>query len=395
MEFEVIYQENSKIKKSIFTKEQIDSNKLPDNVIKIEKRVKLLNKELTSRKKISDKKLKELFYELSVMLDSNILLDEALKILHNSQKDKILKEFINTIRTNLYSSTDISLLVKEYKLNSMVISFFSILKNSGNTVSFIKIISSILNENYLIKKEFKKALFYPAILVITFISALIGIFKIVVPKFEIMFIQYKMELSFATKMLFGAKNIYENYLGLILLFVFFSFIFLISLYKKYEKIKFFLNYIVSKKLYFFSGLYTDKIFYEYFLCMESLLNNGYKFHDSFTNSKVLIKNYYLLDRITQIENLLKSGKSIEYSLEQSKLFDELTLSLIKTGEVSNSLQITVGEIKNIYKRKFNDKLKFLSMAIEPIFFIIIMLLIIWIILAIFVPLWSIGDVLKI
>jgi general secretion pathway protein F len=69
--------------------------------------------------------------------------------------------------------------------------------------------------------------------------------------------------------------------------------------------------------------------------------------------------------------------------------------LIKTGEVSNSLQITVGEIKNIYKRKFNDKLKFLSMAIEPIFFIIIMLLIIWIILAIFVPLWSIGDVLKI
>jgi general secretion pathway protein F len=177
--------------------------------------------------------------------------------------------------------------------------------------------------------------------------------------------------------------------------VFFSFIFLITLYKKYEKIKFFLNYIVSKKLYFFSGLYTDKIFYEYFLCMESLLNNGYKFHDSFTNSKVLIKNYYLLDRITQIENLLKSGKSIEYSLEQSKLFDELTLSLIKTGEVSNSLQITVGEIKNIYKRKFNDKLKFLSMAIEPIFFIIIMLLIIWIILAIFVPLWSIGDVLKI
>jgi type II secretory pathway component PulF len=111
MEFEVIYQENSKIKKSIFTKEQIDSNKLPDNVIKIEKRVNLLNKELTSRKKISDTKLKELFYELSVMLDSNILLDEALKILHNSQKDKIVKEFINTIRTNLYSSTDISLLV--------------------------------------------------------------------------------------------------------------------------------------------------------------------------------------------------------------------------------------------------------------------------------------------
>ena len=124
-------------------------------------------------------------------------------------------------------------------------------------------------------------------------------------------------------------------------FVFFSFIFLISLYKKYEKIKFFLNYIVAKKLYFFSGLYTDKIFYEYFLCMESLLNNGYKFHDSFTNSKVLIKNYFVLDRITQIENLLKSGKSIEYSLEQSKfvitsysihytkLYDQIILIVLK------------------------------------------------------------------
>lgn len=72
--------------------------------------------------------------------------------------------------------------------------------------------------------------------------------------------------------------------------------------------------------------------------MENLLKNRYKFHRCLTKSKVLIENYYLLDRITQIENLLKSGKSIEFSMSQSKLFDELVLSLIRTGEISNSLE---------------------------------------------------------
>ena len=124
------------------------------------------------------------------------------------------------------------------------------------------------------------------------------------------------------------------------------------------------------------------------------MKSSYDFLSSFSKAKVSIKNQYLLDKIIQIENLLKSGKTIRFAFESSNLFDDIVLNLINSGEVSNQILEVICEIKNIYKKRFDEKLKVFSLLIEPLFFIIIMALIVWIILAIFVPLWSMSDMLK-
>ncbi|XPV69362.1 MAG: type II secretion system F family protein [Halarcobacter sp.] len=395
MKYTVFYQEDSKIKKVILSKKQLEENKLPENIIKIKKRFTLLAWDLHLNKTVPEKKLKNVFYELSVMLESKILLNEALEILIKNEKNINTKEFLKALNSSFSSTGNLNVVLKKFKVPVLVKSFFTIIYESGDSISNIKILSQILSENYEIKKEFKKVMFYPLILLISFILALIGIFKFVVPKFEVMFTQYSMELSIWTRTLFFVKDIYENYLLLIVFLIsLVSFLF-IYIYRKFSKFRYFVCYIIAKKLWLISDIYMAKVFYEFFFSMENLLKNRYKFHRCLTKSKVLIENYYLLDRITQIENLLKSGKSIEFSMSQSKLFDELVLSLIRTGEISNSLELMISEIKNIYIKRFNDRLKLFSLAIEPIFFMIIMILIVWIILAIFVPLWSIGDMLKI
>jgi len=395
MGYKIIYQENSKIKKRYLTNEEFNQGDLPKNIIKIKKQIDFFDKQISSKRKISNKKLKKIFYELSIMLQSNIVLDEALSILIKNEKDQQLKKFLEKLKLSFNSSKNLEESLEEFRLDSLVKAFLSLTQNSSNTASNISILSKILTENHEIKKEFLKVLFYPMILVITFFSALIGIFNFVVPKFQVMFTQYHMELSFASKSLFFIKDIYENYLGLILIALVGVIVLFWYLYNKVKRFRYFIDKLFVEHLFLLSSLYKDKIFYELFFCMENLLYNRYKFYESLLKSKVLIDNQYLLDKINKIESLLKSGKTIEFSISQSKLFDELTLSLLRTGEVSNSLELTVTEIKTIYKKRFNDRLKLFSLALEPIFFVLIMALIIWIVLAIFVPLWSIGDVLKI
>mgnify|MGYP003523552851 len=96
-----------------------------------------------------------------------------------------------------------------------------------------------------------------------------------------------------------------------------------------------------------------------------------------------------------IDNLLQNGKSINYSFFKTQIFDDIVLNLINTGEVSNSLAITIDEIKKIYKNRFNDKMNLLVSLIQPIFLIIIMGLILWIVLAIFMPIWDMGNMIKV
>ena len=131
-----------------------------------------------------------------------------------------------------------------------------------------------------------------------------------------------------------------------------------------------------------------------FLLIEIMQKSQFEFHKCFKSSKILLENKYLLDKITIIDNLIENGKSINISFSESKIFDDMILNLLNTGEVSNSLPLVISEIKMIYKNRFDDKINFLIAIIPPIFLSFIMLLILWIVIAIFVPIWDMGNIIK-
>ena len=122
--------------------------------------------------------------------------------------------------------------------------------------------------------------------------------------------------------------------------------------------------------------------------------SNFEFHKCFKSSKILLENKYLLDKINVIDGLLENGKSIKISFCESKIFDDIVLNLINTGEVSNSLPLVISEIKMIYKNRFDEKISFLISLIQPVFLIFIMILILWIVIAIFVPIWDMGNIIK-
>lgn len=389
--FKILYQENSKIKKFILETDDITKESLPKNIIEIKG---IFSFDFKFKKQIKDSEIRNKLYELSLMINSKILLEDAFSILIKNEKKSNLKLFLKTLKSCFSNSSDFEKSMVKFKINPLINSIFKIVQDSGNPASNIKFLSEIISENLQIKKEFKKVMIYPLILLLTFLSALIGIFKFVVPNFESIFNSGSMPLPLATKVLLATKDIFENYTIHILLFLAAFILICVFTYKTQEKLRYLIDYILLKKAFLISELYKLKTYYTFFVVLEILIKSKYDFLYSFSKAKVLINNQYLLDKITQIENLLKSGKSISHAFESSELFDDVILNLINSGEVSNSLETVVSEIKNIYKRQFDDKLKLFSLLIEPLFFIIIMALIVWIILAIFVPLWSMSDMLK-
>ncbi|QDF29785.1 type II secretion system F family protein [Halarcobacter anaerophilus] len=390
--FKISYQENNKIKSVELSKEEFEKNELPKNIISIKKSGKSF---LQKRSKIKDKDIKNCLYELSLMLNSDILINEALDILIKKEKKQELKSFLIDLKKSFSSSSNLSKSLKKYKINPLIKSLFEITQKSGNSSSNIEFLSNIISENYEIKKEFLKTMLYPIILTITFFLSLFAIFKFVVPSFESILKNSNAELSIATKVLFLCKDFFENYTLLFLISLILLYTFFLTLYKKELRFKIKIDKLLVRHLFLLSHLYRLKSLYIFFVVFEILLKNRFEFLDSLKQAKILLKNQYLLDRITQIEYLLKNGKSVKFAFESSNLFDDVTLSLINTGEVTNSLPKVVYEIKNIYKKRFDDSLKIFSTLIEPLFFIIIMALVLWIVFAIFVPLWGLNDMLKV
>ncbi len=394
--YKVQYQSNSGIQTILLETNDISKEKLPTNTVNIKEIKKFDSSSFFQRKKIiKEKVLINIFYELNLMLESNITLSDALNILIKNRKDKIVLDFLQTLKYAFSSSKKVSKELSKYKINYLVGSFLDISQNSGNIVANVKALSELLIESHEIKKSFIKSITYPIILIISFFLSLISIFYFVIPKFKTIFEQTNAELPLATRILLNVQYLFENYLILVLILFLLLCLVCISFYKKDEKFQYFVHKVSINNIYLVKDIYLNMQLYKLFLFLDIMLKSKYEFHKSLISSKVLIKNKYLLDKMSIIDNLLQNGKSISFSFSKTEIFDDITLNLINTGEVSNSLDVTVCEIKKIYKNRFNDKINLLTALIEPFFLVSIMSLILWIVLAVFMPIWDMGNIIKV
>ncbi len=393
--YKIKYQKDEKIEEMILKTSNLTNENLPQNILEIKEEKDSFKIDFKRKIKIDNKKINLLFYELNLMLQSNINFSDALDILIKNRKDKDIVKLLQIIKESFSSGKSIDENLKEFNINHLVISFLKNCQNSGNITLNINALSKLLIENSELKKSFYKAISYPIFLFITFFLSIVTIFTFIIPKFKTIFFQVKDELPLATKILLVFENFFVNYsFYLFSLFGFFI-IFIIYFYKQNPKFEYFIDKFMIRKIVLFKDIYLNMQLYKFFLLIDIMLKSNYEFHKAFISSKLLLKNKYLLDKIYIIDNLLQNGKSINNSFSKTKLFDDIVLNLINTGEISNSLVITIDEIKKIYKNRFDDKMSFLISLIQPIFLVTIMGLILWIVLAIFMPIWNMGNMINI
>ena len=393
--YKIKYQDASQIKELIIESNNISNEELPKNIISIKQYKKTFDLNSFNKKRISDKKLNLLFYELNLMLQANININDALDILIKNKKDKNILEFLKAIKYSLSNGKSISENLDNFKLNHIVLSFLEISQTYGNLASNMKALSQLLIEDAEIKKSFIKAISYPIILIISFFISLISIFTFVIPKFKMIFEQSENQLPLATEILLKTQYILENYSYLIFLFLLVVTLAGVTFYKYNKNFEYFIHKLLAEKIFVIKDVYLNMQLYKLFLVIDIMLKSNYEFHKAFISSKILLKNKYLLDKIALIDNLLQNGKSINDSFLQTEIFDDIVLNLINTGEISNSLGITIDEIRKIYKNRFYDKMNLLTSLIQPIFLVVIMGLILWIVLAIFMPIWNMGTMINV
>ncbi len=393
--FKIKYQDGNIVKELILETENLSNEKLPINIIEISKYKSYFDFKLFKKKSLNDKKINLLFYELNLMLQANINISDALDILIKNKSDRNIIDFLQVMKYSLSNGKNIEESLSDFSINHIIVAFLKISQDNGNIASNIKALSNLLIENQEIKKSFIKAISYPIILIISFFFSLVSIFTFVIPKFKMIFSQTTQELPLATKMLLKTEYIFENYFFFIISIIFVFILFFSYLYLKNSNFNYFIHKFLIVKLFLIKDIYLNMQLYKLFLMIDIMMKSNYEFHKAFISSKILLKNKYLLDKISIIDNLLQNGKSINDSFFKTQIFDDIVLNLINTGEVSNSLGITLDEIKKIYKNRFNEKMNLLTSLIQPIFLVVIMGLILWIVLAIFIPIWDMGNMIKV
>ncbi|MGL6166999.1 MAG: type II secretion system F family protein, partial [Fusobacteriaceae bacterium] len=140
-----------------------------ENLILIKADIKKENKIFSKLKKISNKELIELTYQLSIMLESGISIKKSLEIQKDLIQKKNTKDLVESILRGISQGRSFKDGIKENEniFKPIYINVVAMGEISGNLHSSLKELSLRLEKNEKMKKEIKKILIYPTLVFIT------------------------------------------------------------------------------------------------------------------------------------------------------------------------------------------------------------------------------------
>lgn len=337
-----------------------------------------------------------LFKELSIIVNSSLSFSDAVELLLKNTKNSYHQEILQDMKDGLNKGENIDEVLAKHKntVGILPVLFFRIGFVSGDIGGALQNLVMLLEFSKQSKKRLISALSYPLLVMFFFVVAMVIIFNFVVPQFENMYEQFGSKLPFVTQTLLFTKDFVVEY-GVIFVVLNLIFAFIINVKMKNSldfKLK--IDKILFSNIPVISKFVSLWQIHRIFLTFSSLLESKYTFAQSLQSTQMIVTNTYVLSQLASIENHIKSGSSINIAFERSGIFDELTNRLIYSGEISNTIPQVIKELEKIYYAKLDDRIKFLSATVEPVFLLFMGIAILWLISALMLPIWDMGNIIR-
>ncbi|MEQ3663785.1 type II secretion system F family protein [Olleya sp.] len=338
-------------------------------------------------------KIKEDFYtEISVLLKAGITLKDALDLIQKAFKKEKHQAQLKIISDNIVSGLSLSEAIKKQK-EFTVYEYYSI--KIGEETGTLAKVTEQLGAFFLRKNDQRRniisALTYPVIILTTAVLVVIFMLQFVVPMFQDIFLQQKVELPAITKFIIYLSKLVKSY-GWLLVVLIVGFLFLKPiLYNKnwFKKAK---DKLILKLP--FIGGFVKSIYLSQFTQAVSLLTaSKVPIVNSIQLIKQMIDFYPLKDALEEVEQNILRGKSFSESLSQHNFFDEKIVALVKVAEETNQNEFIFERLNTQYNTQVQQRSKLLSTIMEPIIILIVGVLVGIILIAMYLPMFKLSSVL--
>lgn len=342
--------------------------------------------------KIKKEKILLFSKQFNSLTKAGINITQALDILILSETDKTFINILEKIKKNLNRGKNIFNSFKDYRdiFGNHFIYMLKVGEISGSLSMALDNIHNYLEYNLSNKKKITSLLIYPSIVFLLSLIIFIFLLVFILPNFMNLFEESQIEIPKMTKFLIFLSNNFHYFLTALLL-IFSSIILIlkhISSKKrlKFKKDKFILKLIILGDL--LKLKYAEEIYYS----LHILLNSGITLVDGFDVIVENTNNLEIKKNLLNIQKDIKTGATITSAFIQLNLFNKRFQSFIKTAEESGFLSEAFLEISKILKLEYEYKLKKYIAFIEPLSIIALGFFIVFIILSIYIPIFSMIDV---
>ena len=125
--------------------------------------------------------------------------------------------------------------------------------------------------------------------------------------------------------------------------------------------------------------------------LGTLLRGGTPLVTALSTAANAMKSRLVANSIDNASQRVREGATLHASLAETKMIPDLALDMIEVGEASGALSAMLGSVATFYEEESSMKIAALITVIEPAILVMMAMLIFFILVALYLPLFSLQP----
>lgn len=342
-------------------------------------------------KKITAKDIAIFSRQIATMMKSGVPLVQALEIIGNGQKNLRMKNLVDAVRMDIEGGSSIYEAMSKHPIyfDELYRNLVRAGESAGVLETVLDTIATYKENIETLKGKIKKALFYPAMVIVVAILVSSIMLIYVVPQFEDVFKNFGAELPAFTQLIVSFSRFLVSYWWIMLFAVVGSVVSFVFAYKRSPGFQHFLDRVILKVPVIGQIMHNSAIA-RFARTLATTFKAGVPLVEALESVAGATGNAVYEKAVWRIRDDVSVGYPVNMAMKQVNLFPHMVIQMSAIGEEAGALDSMLFKVAEFYEQEVNNAVDALTSLLEPMIMVIIGVLVGSMVVGMYLPIFKLA-----
>ncbi len=331
--------------------------------------------------------------QMATMMKSGVPIVSALEIIASGHKNVRMKNMINSIRADIEGGSSLYESISKHpvQFDELYRNLVRAGEGAGVLETVLDTVATYKENIEALKGKIKKALFYPAMVVVVAILVSCIMLIYVVPQFEDVFKGFGAELPAFTQLIVNASRFMVSYWWMMLIVSIGTVVGLLFAYKRSPKMQHTLDRLILK-VPIIGAIMNNSAVARFARTTAVTFKAGVPLVEALGIVAGATGNKVYEEAVLRMRDDVSVGYPVNMAMKQVNLFPHMVIQMTAIGEEAGALDTMLFKVAEYFEQEVNNAVDALSSLLEPLIMVFIGTIVGGMVIGMYLPIFKLGAV---
>jgi type IV pilus assembly protein PilC len=331
--------------------------------------------------------------QLATMIAAGIPLVQAFEIVGGGHEKSAMQKLILDIKSDVEGGTSLHEALGKHPLyfDDLYVNLVEAGEHAGALESLLDKVATYKEKTEALRKKIKKALFYPAAVLVVALIVTVILLIFVIPQFENLYKGFGADLPAFTQMVINLSDAVQHdgiYIAAVAAAIGYGFFY----FKKRSRAMRELLDRISLKVPVIGPILNKAAIARYARTLSTMFAAGVPLVEALDSVAGATGNIVYENAVIRMRDEVSTGQRLQRAMESTGLFPNMVNQMIAVGEESGSLDEMSGKVATFYEAEVDNAVDAMSSLLEPLIMVVLGVLVGGLVIAMYLPIFNLGKV---